>query len=159
MKNYRNICRTLASRHQLLQSYQLHGHFLDGGFSTIGAKQVDVSTLKSCVLQLAGERSVWEVKSAALGSTTYHTSDILIMKKGESPEFSQIVALYVISGKLFLLLGDLYVDGFRKRRYSYRVSKTDNFRVSEPGQEASHQRLDLYFGCEVMPRCEIALHE
>ncbi|XP_064462995.1 uncharacterized protein LOC135373883 [Ornithodoros turicata] len=159
VKNFRNICKTLASRHQLAQSYWLYGRSLDYSLTTTGAKQVDLSALKPCVAELAEQGLVWEVRFAAIQNATYHTGDILILKKGENPEFSQVTALYVISGKLYLLIEDLHVDGFRRHRYSYKVRKTDYFRVTQPCQEASYQRLDLYIGCEVMPNCEISFCE
>lgn len=59
VKNFRNICKTLSLRHQLLESYQQHTHILYKHVSAVGSRQVDPRKLKPCAQNLASQGPVW----------------------------------------------------------------------------------------------------
>ncbi|XP_064475128.1 uncharacterized protein LOC135389090 [Ornithodoros turicata] len=156
LKNFKNICKSLATRHQLMQCYYLYGPFQGSRLETSKAKVVTTSSVRSCIQEVSGEDNILEVTRATIGGTTYRTSDVLVAKKGDMPEFSLICGLYVIAGKLHILLNDLNVEEFCRHRCAYKVSPSGVFRVSFPGQEASYHMLDLYFGSEVTPMWDLA---
>ncbi|XP_064479635.1 uncharacterized protein LOC135392901 [Ornithodoros turicata] len=159
VKNFRNICKTLANRHQLMQCYYLHASSQDSGYKTSVPKSVASSSLQRCVQEIAREQEVWEVRCATLNAVTYRTEDIIVQKKGDIPDFSQISGVYIIAGKIYLLLNDLIVQGYRRHKCVYRVSRSNVYRIGLRGQEASHHMLDLYSGGEVMPMWELICKE
>ncbi|XP_040070031.1 uncharacterized protein LOC120842891 [Ixodes scapularis] len=55
VKNFRNICKTLTMRHQLLESYRHQTYVLDKPLSALGSRKVDPGTLPPCVQSLASE--------------------------------------------------------------------------------------------------------
>ncbi|KAH9379724.1 hypothetical protein HPB48_009131 [Haemaphysalis longicornis] len=157
--NFRNVCRTLADRHQLLQAFQLYSASVGGDVSSTCGKQVKREALADVIQdKVAEEDVIREVKSFTYDHNTDRQGDVLIMKKGQSPKFSLVHAIYTTGKEVLLLLLPLEVLCFRRHRYSYHVQKKPReLYVASPGQEVSSQRLDIYFEAEVMPRCEIFL--
>lgn len=156
--NFRNVCRTLADRHQLLQAFQLYSTSVGGDVSSTCAKQVKREALAEVIQgKVAEEDVIREVKSLTYDHNTYRQGDVLIMKKGQPPKFSLVHAIYITDKEVLLLLLPLEVLCFRRHRYAYYVQKSSELYVASPGQEVSPQRLDIYFEAEVMPRCEIFL--
>lgn len=77
------------------------------------------------------------------------------MKKGEQPTFALVDSIFIAGETVLLMMTTLKVKCFNRHRYAYQGDKSGELYISHPGQEVSPQRLDLYFGVEIMPRCEI----
>lgn len=154
-KNFKNITKSLSSRHQLLQSYELHTYILDKQACVSGLKEVDPTELHSCAQSLISHGQVWEAKSAETSRGTYRTKDVLIMNKTTELSFAQVSRVYFVNAKVFLLLNQLQVERFRRHKCCYKVQKTDNFFLKQPGEEACFQRLDLYSGGELVPKWDV----
>lgn len=155
VKNFRNICKTLSLRHQLLESYQQHTHILNKHVSAVGSRQVDPSKLKPCAQNLASQGPVWEATSIDTSTGNYRKGDVLIMDTTTTLSFAQVTSVYLVRGEPFLLLEALQVEGFRKHKHCYKVQRTDNFCLRKPGDEMCSQRLDLYSGGELVPKWDL----
>lgn len=153
--NFRNIAKTMASRHQLLQGYQLSSLGATDILCT-GQKKANRDDLPA-VLQssVTDTENMWKVKSVSWRHSTYRVGDVLIMKKGENPKFSLVDSIYMRDQAVFLIMAPLEVEHFRRHRFSYLVSQSGELQICHPGDEVSPQRLDLYFGAEIVPRCEV----
>ncbi|XP_040071459.1 uncharacterized protein LOC115308493 [Ixodes scapularis] len=152
-KNFLNITKTLSTRHQLLQSYELHTFVLDKPVYATGLKVVAPAELNQCAESLASDGlQVWEAKSIETSTGVYQTNDVLLMNKTMSLSFAKVSTVYMVNREVFLLLNELQVERFRRHRCSYRVQNTDNFYLKQPGEEACFQRLDLYNEGELVPK-------
>lgn len=156
-KNYRNICKTLAERHQVLQGYEFAEVVLDQGHTMTGLKPVQRSDLPPCIEERLPPGSTWQAKSVTMQHITYHVGDVLVMAKGDDPQFAQIAAIFSGQSEVLFLLNPMELVEFRRHRYAFRVSKGSAVCAAMPGAEVLPECLDLYFGGEVVPRCELVL--
>ncbi|XP_040069990.1 uncharacterized protein LOC120842871 [Ixodes scapularis] len=155
VKNFRNICKTLTMRHQLLESYRHQTYVLDKPLSALGSRKVDPGTLPPCAQSLASKGQVWEAKSISTSTGDYRRDAILVMDKTTSLSFAQVTAVYIIDGDPILLLEALQVEAFRRHKYSFKVHRTGNFYLRKPGEEVCSQRLDLYLDGELVPKWDL----
>ncbi|CAN7986746.1 unnamed protein product [Ixodes hexagonus] len=159
-QNFKNICKSIAERHQLLQSFELSNFELDGGIQTTKSRPVKQEDLAPCVHGVFSVGvPVWEVASATVEHSTYKELDVVILEKHQFPIFGQIARLYVYCGSLFLLVNVLRTVTFNRHRWSYVVCKTEERKLVKPMKLASPQVLDLYFESELVLRPEIMIAE
>ncbi|XP_065281874.1 uncharacterized protein [Dermacentor albipictus] len=159
IKNFRNICKTLAERHQLLQSFEFSELALDDVLSTNSAKSVERAELHPCIQEALPVGVTWQAKSVTLRQVTYKVEDVLLMRRGDDPEFCQIIGIFIVSNEVAFLVERFEVLEFRRHRYSYLVARCGTMYAVKPGDEALSECLDLYFGGELVTRCEIVLFD
>lgn len=157
VKNFRNICKTLAERHQLLQSYEFSEQLLAEPAVVTGTKPIRKSLLLPCVQDMLPDSTVWQVKTVTVLHITYHVGDVLVMSKGEDAQFSQITNIFFAGKETVLLLEKMNLVEFNRHRYSFTVAKSGDMHAIRPGDEAVQECLDLYLGGEVIPRSEVVL--
>ncbi|KAG0439498.1 hypothetical protein HPB47_016622 [Ixodes persulcatus] len=158
VKNFRNICKTLSMRHQLLESYRHQTYVLDKPLSALGSRKVDPGTLHPCTQSLASKGQVWEAKFISTNTGDYRRDAILVMDKTTSLSFAQVTAVYIIDGDPLFLLEALQVEAFRRHKYSFKVHRTCDFYLRKPGQEVCSQHLDLYLDGELVPKWDLFLY-
>ncbi|KAL1422132.1 hypothetical protein MTO96_022435 [Rhipicephalus appendiculatus] len=88
--NFRNIAKTMTSRHQWLQGYQLSSL----GATDIlcaGPRKANCDDLPA-VLQsnVTDTENMWKVTSVTWSHSTYRVGDVLIVENGENPKFSLV---------------------------------------------------------------------
>lgn len=103
MKNFRNVCRTLASRHQLRQCYELESLSLDEEVSTSSAIEVKAKAVHERAKPHLPS-AVYSVKSACMNRCFYRVGDILVLEEQEMPVFGQVETIYVSLGKLNMVV-------------------------------------------------------
>ncbi|CAN7940080.1 unnamed protein product [Ixodes hexagonus] len=157
VKNFKNICKTLATRHQLLQSFEMNSLEFRQSPRMLCAKEVDRDNLPSAAQSLACKDDLSEAKSVFLDVGDYRVEDILVVGKGELPSFAQICNIYMSHNDAFLLLERLATDCFQQHICAYKVSRTGEFELVKcsPNLETSHQHLDLYNDGHVCLRYDV----
>lgn len=113
VKNFRNICKTLASRHQLLQSFEMFSLSNCQNITTSCAKTVDVLKLPPVAQSLCCREGLLEAKGVALGTCSYRVQDILVEGKDESPTFVQLINMYISGNEVWLLVESFILTAFR----------------------------------------------
>ncbi|XP_040361094.1 uncharacterized protein LOC120849844 [Ixodes scapularis] len=108
VKNFRNTCLTLATRHQLLQAYELSGSLFDSPLETTGARPIKVEELpeeqQAAVAKVTLETEVSAVKTASFDNCQYRLSDVFVHKmQHDIPQFLKIEKLLVFGSFLLLL--------------------------------------------------------
>lgn len=159
VKNFKNVCQTLANRHQLLQSFEFSELTLDAALSTSSLRCVERSQLHTCIQAVMPVGIIWQAKSVSLHQVTYKVNDVLVMLKGDDPQFCQIIGIYIAHNEVAFLLERLELLEFARHRYAFRVAKSGTLCAAKPGDEAVPECLDLYFGGELVPSCEVVLFE
>ncbi|CAN7999370.1 unnamed protein product [Ixodes hexagonus] len=156
IKNFRNITLTLSKRHQLMQSHQLKELSLDAELMAPSGKPVDQSALPPSV-QEALPLNAHQVSHAAVDHRMYRCGDILVKAAQDvEPEFCRVEALYVASGKLFILVELLTNEGFDRHKFCHRVGKSSRLKlVDADDDETLHCALDLYNDSEVVVKWEV----
>lgn len=80
VKNFRNICLTLAKQHQLLQAYELSGNVLHAPLETTGAKLMKVAEVpeeqQAAIATATPEMVLSSVTTASLNSCHYCLADV-----------------------------------------------------------------------------------
>ncbi|CAN7951622.1 unnamed protein product [Ixodes pacificus] len=157
VKNFINICKTLATRHQLLQSYEMNSLKFPLCPRMLCARAVDKGSLPAAAQSLECKVDLLEAKSVFLDAGDYRVEDILVVGTGEVPQFAQVRNIYVSKNDAFLLLERLATNCFHQHICAYEVTKTGVLQLSKcgPELEASHQHLDLYNGGHVCLRYDI----
>ncbi|KAH8019656.1 hypothetical protein MRX96_033905 [Rhipicephalus microplus] len=159
-QNFRNICKSIAERHQLLQSFEFSNLEVDRGIQTKRSRQLKLEDLCSYMRKVVSPGiPVWEVGSAEVENLVFKKFDVVILEKQQLPLFGQIRRLYIYCGSLFLLVDVLMTVRFDRHRWSYVVDNTDEQKLVQPFNLPSPQVLDLYFGAELMLRPEIMIVE
>ncbi|KAL1480095.1 hypothetical protein MTO96_034748 [Rhipicephalus appendiculatus] len=165
-KNFKNICLTLATRHQLLQAYELSGNTLDSALETTGAKQLRVGELpeeqQSALRKVTEEEMVSTTTTASFSGYCYRTGDTFVhsVHDGE-PQFMQIERVLVVSGSLVLLCKPLETVECSEHRSSYIVKVSADFVAVIPGDIEGFYPLDLYSSrgfCEVVTHYVVFLN-
>lgn len=132
VKNFKNICLTLATRHQLLQAYELSGNMLDSCLQTTGVKQLSVRDLpedqQSAIHQVTEEELVPAATTASFSNCYYRIGDVFVhnVQDGE-PQFLQIERLLVVGGSLVLLCRHLETLHCSEHRSSYIVKVSTEY--------------------------------
>ncbi|XP_042150719.1 uncharacterized protein LOC120841378 [Ixodes scapularis] len=163
VKNFRNICLTLATRHQLLQAYELSGNLLDSPLETTGAKPVEVVELpgdeQAAIAEVTADVVLSTVKSASLHSSRYRLGDVFVHEvEHDIPQFLKIEKLLVGGSLLILLCQRLTTLRCSEHRCSCIVKECDDIVAVLPDHVANFYPLDLYRCadfCEVVPHYAI----
>lgn len=159
-QNFINICKSIAERHQLLQSFELSNLEMHRGIQTTKSRQLKQEDLCSYMCEVVSpDIPVWEVGSAMVENLTFKVLDVVILEKHQLPLFGQIRRLYIYCGSLFLLVDVLTTVRFNRHCWSYVVHNTDEQKLVQPFNLPSPQVLDLYFGAELVLRPEIMVDE
>uniref|UniRef100_A0A224YW03 Enspm-3 dr n=1 Tax=Rhipicephalus zambeziensis TaxID=60191 RepID=A0A224YW03_9ACAR len=157
-QNFKNICKTIAERHQLLQSYELCNPEFHNSLQTTKPRPLKEEDLAPCMAEVVSPGvPVWQVNSVTVEQLTYKLRDVVILQKGLLPTFGQITHLYIYCGNVFLLVNVLGNTLFNRHRWSYVVQKTGEQKLVKPTDLASSQILDLYFDSELVLRPEVML--
>ena len=158
--NFKNICKTLAFRHQMKQCYLLTSKdILRQNEQMTGLHSVLLSTVTDTVkLQLLhacsiefddtdpGE-TIFKVKSLTLDKVKYKIKDVFVLELidgGEIPLFFRIVSIIKFRTRWVLLGKCLRVIQYDDHLCSYIVQEMHHLCSILPGQEVDHQSLDLY---------------
>ncbi|XP_064472066.1 uncharacterized protein LOC135386199 [Ornithodoros turicata] len=119
-KNFKNICRSVTARHQLLQSFDVATLDYDTALETTKSKLVHDTHLPECARdRLAGGVPIWEIESAKIDHCKYRTKDIIVLAKGDPTRFGQISMLLVCSGSLFIVVRELETVAFNRHLRAY----------------------------------------
>ncbi|KAL3202211.1 hypothetical protein MRX96_042632 [Rhipicephalus microplus] len=157
-KNFKNICLTLATRHQLLQAYELSGNMLNSDLQTTRAKQLNLGDLPEqqqlALRKVSEEEFISTATTASVSGYCYRTGDTFVhsVQDGE-PQFMQIKRVLVVSGSLVLLCKPLETLQCSEHRSSYIVKPSAALVVIIPDHKQGFYPLDLYSShgfCEVV---------
>ncbi|KAH8035674.1 hypothetical protein HPB51_007918 [Rhipicephalus microplus] len=157
-KNFKNICLTLATRHQLLQAYELSGNMLNSDLETTRAKQLNLGDLPEqqqlALRKVSEEEFISTATTASVSGYCYRTGDTFVhsVQDGE-PQFMQIKRVLVVSGSLVLLCKPLETLQCSEHRSSYIVKPSAALVVIIPDHKQGFYPLDLYSShgfCEVV---------
>ncbi|XP_040066142.2 uncharacterized protein LOC120839841 [Ixodes scapularis] len=149
VRNFRNICRTLSTRHQLLQAYELSGKLFESCIETTGSVVVKLTSLsqeeQAAVCVITPEATLCSVKTASANSRMYQLGDVIIFDvQNDTPIFLQVEKLLVVCGLLILLCRRLKTVCYSNHRCSYIVEKCNDIVAVTPGNEFDLCSLDLY---------------
>lgn len=158
VRNFRNICLTLGTRHQLLQAYELSGKLFESTIETTGSAMVNVTRLseeeQAAVSTITQEATVCSVKTAGVNGCMYRLKDVIVSEvENDTPNFLQVEKLLVTCGVL-ILCQRLKTLRYSNHRRLYIVDKCSDVVAATPKNELDFCSLDLYnFGTvyEVVP--------
>ncbi|KAH9378042.1 hypothetical protein HPB48_009842 [Haemaphysalis longicornis] len=159
VNNFRNICLTLSTRHQLLQAYELSGRMFDGPLETTAAKPLQATSLtqeqQAAVPDIPSEAELSSVATACWNSCHYRVGDVFVHSiEHDVPQFLKIDKLLVYSSTLVLLCQKLTTQYCSEHRSSYVVKDGNGFVAVIPDHDFDYYPLDLYYYadlCEVVP--------
>lgn len=91
VKNFKNVSKSVAERHQPLQCFQFATFDLDSGIATTKAKPLACRELPDCAKDFFSTTvAVWEVGSARIGHCSFRPANVVMMCKDLLPLFGQI---------------------------------------------------------------------
>lgn len=155
VKNFKNLTFTLAKRHQLKLSYELHSFQLYEGMSTAQNRPVDWGMLPECAKQML-PTTVHEIQHATLDQRKYRCGSVLVSHDGESPEFCEIQSLLVAISELYILTSTLLIDHFDRHGFCYCVKRSQGKQLHRATAEKfEYCLLDLYKNEFIVPKWEV----
>jgi len=161
-KNRRNICKTMATRHQYLQAFYMSSPSfleLDELESTKGSV-IPIRLLNVAVQQLllpfsGPDESVYQSNSVkGRGAQFEAGSGVVLDFENDEYQFGKVESIFIISGNVFLLVRKLETEEFAVHYHAYIVSddQEDNrYTLVQPDKLMSFHQLGIYkVGDELM---------
>ncbi len=157
-RNFKNIAKTLAYRHQLKQCWEftsvdyLSDNVVCSGevsffFSNLTPQQQNLILRYYNLKQVSPSEVVWKCNVLTLGGNTYKINDVAIvdfMHAEDVPLFFKIVQLLRFRETWFFLGKFLVCRAFNSHMHAYRVREEVEFTVLQPSELCDHQLLDCY---------------
>ena len=157
-RNFKNIAKTLAKRHQLRQCWEFTATNFLGDciecsgevsffFSNLTPQQQDLIIRYYDLKHVSQSEVVWKCSVLTLGGNTYKVHDVTIaalLHAEDVPLFYKIYQILKIRGTWFFL-GKLFISrSFSSHLHAFQVSEEDDFTVLQPSELCDHQLLDCY---------------
>ncbi|XP_064469555.1 uncharacterized protein LOC135384274 [Ornithodoros turicata] len=149
-KSFRNICKTMSTRGQLLQCYQFSAPCFSKPLVTSTQKAVKWSELPDCVkplfpTEVGEDETLYSVRSASADASSYRVGDMYCVDwKEEAPLFAQVYLMVVHRGTLLIFVQVFDTLQFNHHRHSYEVQHSGVYNLLPPGQHLEYNALDLY---------------
>ena len=157
-RNFKNIAKTLANRHQLKQCWEftsvdyLGDNVVCSGevsfvFSNLTQQQQDLIIHYYNLKQVSPSEVIWKCNVLTLGGNTYKIHDVVIvgfMHAEDVPLFFKIFQLLRFRETWFFLGKLLVCRAFNTHLHAYHVREEDDFTVLQQSELCDHQLLDCY---------------
>ena len=160
LNNYKNICRTLAERHQMKQCWEyssldvFHQQEEHEGLSSVYLNSLPVSVqraLRNFFTHLewiiVGSDEVFhKVSMLRLDCVTYKVQDYFVFTTvlEDLPVFYKIVRVIKVRSTWLLCAKLCFPKCFSVHFWAYQISESDDIVVLKPGMEADYHALDSY---------------
>ncbi|XP_040070153.1 uncharacterized protein LOC120843001 [Ixodes scapularis] len=162
-RNFRNICKTVATRYQAKQCYEFSSLRLDEPLSTSGSQKLKWESLEEDVREMFPEipssgETMYSVVSATFDKCHYRKGAYCTGWEDELPAFSQVFVMIVFRGSLLIFVQKLHTLRFCRHRQSYKVVHMNKYCLLNPMEQFEYHALDLYptvEGNEVIPYFEL----
>jgi hypothetical protein len=152
LKNWKNLCFTLAKRHQLLQClHNTNENFLDscqlqetgGKFQQLSSFDKDAQQLIKHIIQ--DQEQVYTAKSVKYGGVTYELEHFLVLKvNGHDICFGQIIAIVIISALPRFLCQIWKVQYMKEHYHTLIIERDSHMKIVTPSQLADFYPLPAY---------------
>lgn len=154
-KNTKNICKTMAQRHEYLQaSHRTKKNFLDqectehtfGVMYPLVLLSRDERELLCNVCQMETFTMVYKVQSVKYGGITYPCGSAVVAKNSlDSEEFSMIEACYIVNGAPFLFCRFMKAS-YLRHYHAFGVERYENCRpvLLQPSELIDYHPLGVY---------------
>ena len=151
-KNRRNICKTMARRHQFLQCLcNTSEQFLEAdAVEHVKGSATPVRLLLREIQELLSplvgpDETVYQAKSVKYNGTEYTTGCCVVSGFAvDYYQFGRIESCYIIAGNVHLLLKKFHTEEFSSHFHAYVVSETDEFTLLQPKALLSYHQLGVY---------------
>lgn len=153
-KNMKNICLTLAKRHQLLQCYYgSNDNFLvdNTNFVETGGYTINKAILRQGVIDVLGDKlvgidDVHCAKSILLVGIKYETGSVVLLSAQADllHTFGKVELVVVLNNEIYLIAKVLETVGFDERYNAYEVQEGDNVVACKPSELIGYGSMALY---------------
>ena len=150
-KNGKNICKSLAERHQYYQcTFNTGGKFLsDGELESTGGSVVSICLLNDQLQQLLREivhgEEIFVCKSVKYFGITYWKETCIVSGvDGFQMHFSKIDNCAIVDGIPYLLCRKLRTLGFERHFHAFGMSYTDQYAVYKISTLCDPNPLGIY---------------
>ncbi|XP_071153109.1 uncharacterized protein [Mytilus edulis] len=150
-KNRKNMCKSLAERHQYyMSSYNTGGKFLSSGDcdstggSTVPLVLLDNEFQRLLAGVVQGDEIFLCNSVKSLGITYWKNTCIVIGLQGFLCQFSKILHCAIIHGKPFLLCQKLRTVGFERHYHAFAVENTGHCEVYKVSDVPETNPLGIY---------------
>lgn len=152
LKNRKNVCKSLAVRHQFMQSiYHANTNYLDAtNIETFCGKLTSVALflkeIQDLLIPLLGDQQkVYECSSVKCNGVLYSSGSCIIDHYcGSTPQFQKIEDCVIIENVAYLVCQQLQTLEFSAHYHSYIVSKDGCYKLIKPVDLYDYHPLDIY---------------
>lgn len=131
-KNRKNICKSLAERHQYYQcTFNTGGHFLsDGNLESTGGSNVPIcpldDQLRQLLIRVVQEGDIFPFKSVKyFGIVYWRDTSVVYSVDNFNMEFSRIENCAINHGVPYLICRKFQTVGFDRHFHGFRVSESN----------------------------------
>lgn len=163
-KNRKNMCKSLAERHQYyMSSYNTGGKFLSSGnCDSTGGTAVPLAMLHDEFQHLLSEivhgQEIFLCNSVkSLGITYWKNTCIVTGMQGFMCQFSKILHCAIIQGRPYLLCQKLRTVGFERHYHAFGVQNTGHFEVYKVSDIPETNPLGIYDHPNPVHRCKLVV--
>lgn len=152
LKNRKNVCKSLAVRHQFMQSiYHANTNYLDAAnIETFCGKLTSVALflkeVQDLLIPLLGDQQkVYECSSIKVNGVVYSSGSCVIDNYcGNTPQFHKIEDCVIIGNVAYLVCQQLQTIEFNAHYHSYIVSEHGRYKLIKPIDLSDYHPLDIY---------------
>jgi len=161
-KNRKNLCKTMAQRHQYMQAMHLQSSdYLGAGkFEVIGQKFVDTASLteeKNYVEPLAGGApQVLTGKKLSMHGTLYDDECVVVREFSQDDiQFAHVRSCFVIGGIAYLFCEKLETISFKRHYQAYLMEPSRDYILTTIADLPDPHPLPMY---KLFGQCATVLH-
>lgn len=150
-KNRKNICKSLAERHQYYQcTFNTGGHFLsDGNLESTVGFNVPIclldDQLRQLLIRVVQGEDIFLCKSVKyFGIVYWRDTSVVYLVDNFNMEFSRIENCAIIHGVPYLICRKLQTVGFERHFHGFRVSESNQYNVLKVADLKEPNPLGIY---------------
>lgn len=143
-KNRKNICKSLAERHQYYQcTFNNGGHFLlDGNLESTGGSNVPIDDqLRQLLIRVVQGEDIFLCKSVKYFGIVYWRNTSVVYSVDS---FSRIENCAIIHDVPYLICRKLQTVGFERHFHGFRVSESNQYNVLKVADLKEPNTLGIY---------------
>lgn len=150
-KTEKNICKSLAERHQYYQcTFNTGGHFIsDGNLESTVGFNVPIclldDQLKQLLIRVVQGEDIFLCKSVKyFGIVYWRDTSVVYLVDNFNMEFSRIENCAIIHGVPYLICRKLQTVGFERHFHGFRVSESNQYNVLKVADLKEPNPLGIY---------------
>ena len=150
-KNHKNMCYSMAKRHQMfMYLFYKQEHLLNKSAPQgVHSKEIDIDILlpnvKVMVQNVTNKSQICQSKAVVVDGHRYESGEaVCIDFKDDEYVFSKIDSALFLNGLVYLLCLNMIVESFNSHLHAYKIIDTDRYHLVKVSELLDYHPLGIY---------------